>query len=147
MSSAMKIQVTREDIEQGRRRDPNNCAVAVALRRAGVSHFGVTGMVVSFAGSTVVLLPVTVQEWIMDFDWGVKMDPMEFDLILPSTVDMAPRCDRESNGTGVSRLNPTRRRPAAQPEFAPDASECHLRCRSRTAGVRGFRRPLELAEV
>ena len=80
----MKITVTRDDIDGGRRRDPNNCAVALALRRSGITHFGVTGMLVCLGpGHTNVLLPGPVQEWIVDFDWGVPVNPIEFELALP----------------------------------------------------------------
>ena len=82
----MKISITREDIEGGRRRDPSGCAVALALKRAGVPHFGVTGMLVmvEFAGKhTPIVLPGPVQEWILDFDWGMPVGPLEFELTLP----------------------------------------------------------------
>lgn len=82
----MKITVTKEDIGGGRRSDPEDCPVARALRRAGVVHFGVTGMAVMIPGErqhTSVLLPGEVQEWIMDFDWGTPVKPIEFELALP----------------------------------------------------------------
>ncbi|HWQ90906.1 MAG TPA: hypothetical protein VN673_04490, partial [Clostridia bacterium] len=83
----MKVIVTRDDIDNGRRRDPNDCAVARALRRAGVAHSGVTGMLVFLdmdRQRTSLLLPGRVQEWIVDFDWGAAVDPIEFDLTIPT---------------------------------------------------------------
>jgi hypothetical protein len=82
----MRIIVTKEDIAGGRRSDPEDCPVARALRRAGIVHFGVTGMAVMIPGErqhASVLLPGDVQEWIMDFDWGSPVKPLEFELALP----------------------------------------------------------------
>ncbi len=82
----MKIAVTREDIRNGRRRDPDNCAVARALTRAGINHQGVTGMTLTLRTGprrTSIVLPSLVQEWILDFDWGSPVAPIEFDLQLP----------------------------------------------------------------
>jgi len=45
-----------------------------------------------------VLLPGEVQEWIMDFDWGTPVRPMEFELTLPE------RQTRGEGGTG--RIGP-----------------------------------------
>lgn len=89
----MKIIVTREDIDSGRRRDPNDCAVARALRRSGVTHSGVTGMLVFLDSNrqrSSVLLPGRVQEWIVDFDWGAPVEPIEFDLVLPHMQEAKP---------------------------------------------------------
>ena len=33
---------------------------------------------------TTVLLPGKVQEWIKDFDWGTPVEPMDFELAVPS---------------------------------------------------------------
>jgi len=99
----MKITVTKEDIERGRKRDPNNCAVAMALRRAGVSHFGVTGMLVCVAaGPTSVVLPGPVQEWIIDFDRGAPVRPMEFELSWPEAAEQVrPRASEPERADPV----------------------------------------------
>jgi hypothetical protein len=84
-------------------------------------------MVVSFAGSVVVLLPVPVQEWIMDFDWGVQVDPMEFELVLPGasehsgpssqpTLASKSDCRRSSGSAGPV---PRRLRLAVEQRWAP----------------------------
>ncbi|SPE50672.1 hypothetical protein SBV1_120013 [Verrucomicrobia bacterium] len=104
----MKITVTKEDIDGGRRSDPEDCPVARALRRAGLAHFGVTGMAVMVGGEplhTTLLLPGAVQEWIMDYDWGAPVKPMEFELVLPS------------EGTEL----PPRPEAVAQPALAPES--------------------------
>jgi hypothetical protein len=79
----MRITITAEEIEKGRVRDAQNCPVALALRRAGVSHFGVSGILVWLAaGNRAVVLPVHIQEWILSYDYGCLMSPIEFDLDL-----------------------------------------------------------------
>lgn len=86
----MKITVTREDIDAGRKRDPYDCAVAKALRRAGVAHYGVAGTLVLVKDRDQrrsVVLPAAVQEWIVDFDWGVPVQPFEFDLCTPCEAE------------------------------------------------------------
>jgi len=83
----MKITVTQEDIEQGRKTEPNGCAVARAFLRAGVDHFGVMGprvMVASPPGHLVsLLLPSVVRNWILDFDAGKFVVPFSFDIGVP----------------------------------------------------------------
>lgn len=79
----MRIIVTREDIENGRPRDAQNCPVAMALRRAGVGHFGVSGILVWVAsGNQAIVLPGPAQEWILNYDYGCQMAPFEFELSL-----------------------------------------------------------------
>ena len=83
----MKITVTQEDIEQGRRSEPNECAVARAFLRAGVDHFGVMGarvMVANRLGHLVnLMLPRSVQNWILDFDAGKFVVPFAFNIGMP----------------------------------------------------------------
>ncbi len=94
---SMRIQVTSEDLANGRRRDARGCPVALALNRAGILHFGVTGMLVWFAeGQRCVLLPTAVQEWIRAYDAGVAMEPIEFELsmnvdAIPATATEKPK--------------------------------------------------------
>ena len=83
----MKITVTNEDIEGGQQSDPHACAVARALARAGLNHFGVMGPSVMLAepsGHLVSsLLPTRVREWISDFEAGKLVGPFSFDLEKP----------------------------------------------------------------
>jgi hypothetical protein len=80
----MKITVTQEDIEQGRKGEPHACAVARAFFRAGVDHLGVMGprvTVTNALGHLVsLLLPRSVWSWIVDFDAGRFVVPFSFDI-------------------------------------------------------------------
>ncbi|PWU15831.1 MAG: hypothetical protein C5B50_14730 [Verrucomicrobia bacterium] len=86
----MKIIVSREDIQRGQRRDPEDCPVARALRRAGIGHSGVMGAAITFTDeqqhTTLLLLPGEVQEWIARFDQGGEAEPFDFDLVLPGSA-------------------------------------------------------------
>jgi hypothetical protein len=85
----MKIKVTEHDISEGVRRDASNCAVARALRRAGIAHAGVAGTLVLLARGArheYVVLPGRVQEWIAEFDAGGNARPIEFELPIPDWV-------------------------------------------------------------
>src|SRR5262249_31122309 len=88
VEGVMRITVTQEDIEQGRRNEPNACAVARAFLRAGVDHFGLLGarvMVANRVGHLVsLLLPRPVRNWIQDFDAGRLVVPITFDIGMPS---------------------------------------------------------------
>lgn len=80
----MTITVTREDIQNGRRCDPDCCPIGRALARAGIRHLGVVG-------STIILrrdcehashlpLPDGVHQWIQDFDLSRPVTPISFEL-------------------------------------------------------------------
>lgn len=120
----MKITVTSKDIEEGRRRDPSECPVARALRRAGISHFGVTGMLVIVQTGRKhipLVLPATVQEWILDFDWGSAMAPIDFELRLPH--------EPELRTAQVSE--PAEEANGAKPALEVPAAACSARTRTR----------------
>jgi hypothetical protein len=80
----MKITVTLRDIREGQKRDPEQCAVARALLRAGLKHSGVMGpsvMVSDICGRLMSLpLPSTVGDWIFDFDAGKTVRPISFEM-------------------------------------------------------------------
>ncbi len=118
----MRIHVTREDVENGRVRDAQNCPVAIALRRAGVAHFGVSGMLVWVAsGHRAVVLPGPVQEWILNYDYGMQMMPIDFDLHLPDTEEVtqattAPAPVRQSSRRSMRPTPVTAARRTSMPE-------------------------------
>jgi hypothetical protein len=120
----MKITVTTKDIEEGRRRDPSDCPVARALRRAGISHFGVTGMLVIVQegrNHLPVVLPAGVQDWILDFDWGSTVAPIDFELAVPEEKEIGrahlPPRERASEKNGSKRSD--------EAVLQPDFSESH----------------------
>lgn len=83
----MRITVTLEDIEAGRRYDPVRCPVARALRRTGMAYFTVMESAVRLRDEEhyggLLVLPGPVQDWIRGFDRGEPVDPMSFELELP----------------------------------------------------------------
>lgn len=87
----MNITVTKDDIHQGQRRDPEECAIARALLRAGLDHFGVMGPSVMVSDSwdrlTSVKLPEAVSDWIFNFDAGNTVSPFSFELQIPESFD------------------------------------------------------------
>src|SRR4051812_25193687 len=76
----MKIIVTRKDIQNGHKHDPDRCPVARALQRAGVQHFGVLASDVMLADgwnpTALLPLPFRVTDWILDFDAGRPVKPI-----------------------------------------------------------------------
>ncbi len=90
----MNITVTLEDIEHGQRRDPEPCAIARALMRAGLDHFGVMGPSVMVADTwgrlTSLRLPEAVSDWIFNFDAGNPVRPIVFEIALPEDPGRKP---------------------------------------------------------
>jgi hypothetical protein len=102
----MKITVTREDIQNGRRHNPSGCPVGLAIQRAGVPYCCVTGGAVvmrhEHRGTTALLLPEAVQNWIADFDQARSVEPISFELGLP----VSARCDGfHKGGAGHQRCS------------------------------------------
>ncbi|MGH7970970.1 MAG: hypothetical protein ACREIC_19795 [Limisphaerales bacterium] len=104
----MNITVTKEDIEYGQRRDPENCAIARALARAGLDHFGVMGPSVMVADGwgrlTSLRLTEEVSDWIFNFDAGNPVDPLYFKLDLPPRPE--PAAERTLDGKREPRSAP-----------------------------------------
>src|SRR2546423_13684013 len=119
----MKITVTAEDIDGGIRRDPHNCPVARALRRAGVAHSGVGGIAVMLGNQDqrmMVFLPGPAQEWIMQFDWGQPVQPFEFEIVLPSDARRKSRSlPRREKSLSSSQVSMTYRRMMTPAEPVP----------------------------
>ncbi len=83
-----RIEVTAEDIANGERRNPDSCAVTLAMRRAGFKCQSVGG-VFSPRGPTAwllghasrkIYLPVAVGVFAQQFDAGQDVEPFAFDL-------------------------------------------------------------------
>jgi hypothetical protein len=108
----MKITVTSQDIENGRRCDPDCCPVGRALMRAGLLHYGVHGNEVILLDvhhdPAILRLPEEVVEWILCYDGHRPVEPFSFELPLPWE-----RKHKERVCRSTSRKR-TARRPAAK---------------------------------
>lgn len=80
----MKIRVTREDIERGKRTDSCRCPVARAVRRATRKKFVAVGVEDIDVGSQVTVpTPSIVATFIRAFDARRPVQPFAFDLEVP----------------------------------------------------------------
>ncbi len=83
-NTPMTITITAEDIQRGRRCDPGCCPVGRAISRAGVEHYGVIGTQVMVpsgnSGAKALPLPHNVQNWLLDFDGCMPVEPISFEL-------------------------------------------------------------------
>lgn len=139
----MNITVTKEDIECGQRRDPENCAIARALVRAGLDHFGVMGpsiMVADGWGRLASLrLPEEVSDWILNFDAGNLVEPLSFKLDLPPRPQPAAEPSDTAGLENATALEPAN--PIVLPvNFAPEPIR-----RKSIKRVRSAPRPPRLA--
>ena len=102
----MTITVTREDIENGRRCDPDCCPIGRALVRSGIEHLGVVGAGVMVMDerhyTTVVPLPGPVKDWILAFDGKRPVEPISFELMVPSKRTEKTRPVRSARHTSVA---------------------------------------------
>ena len=114
----MKITVTKEDIEQGRRHHPSHCPIGRAVGRSGLPHYCVTRSAILIGGSssraTALLLPEPIQHWILAFDEARPVQPVSFELGLPVPVGCPcphpgvpglPRCTDSRTRAGLVAAN------------------------------------------
>ena len=82
----MKISVTEQHVQNGRRADPHHDPVALALYDAGFGevYVGTTEISVRkipFTGNwTKVPVPHSVSDFMFDFDNGKPVEPFEFEI-------------------------------------------------------------------
>ncbi len=80
----IKVEVTAEDIETGKRNDPCHCPVALAIMRTvpGVSPDGglFAGVFVLRWADKCMRTPDAVAEFIVQFDGGGDVHPFAFEL-------------------------------------------------------------------
>lgn len=91
MTKRVRVEVTAEDIERGRRKGPCSCPIALAARRALGCYVNVQPRTIRLAGATVCSLPMVAQDFIMRFDrrmwsWSKRrpVKPFAFTLKLPT---------------------------------------------------------------
>ena len=74
----MKVRVTQDHIDRGKRLNPDLCPIAIALADEGWRQVEVAcGAALSRERSG--LLPVRVSAWVSDFDEGATVKPFEFE--------------------------------------------------------------------
>ena len=86
----MKINITQEDLDLGKRYHCKMCPVALALQRAGIEVSSVGKYVFSYYVTNTaesirlktVGLPPTVTSFIAKFDKGERTEPFEFEIEL-----------------------------------------------------------------
>lgn len=79
----MKITVTQEDIEKGKR-GCRNCPIALATNRTTLLDAAVyPHCIISVDMGTVWVLPKKAQQFIQRFDDGKPVHPFTFDIELP----------------------------------------------------------------
>lgn len=76
----MRIEVTKEDIDLGTRRNPCECPVARAIVRAAGERCSVGAYTVGFERWRWALLPDDARDFIAAFDFGCSVSPFSFDL-------------------------------------------------------------------
>ncbi len=102
----MTITITRADIENGYRCDPDCCPIGRALSRAGVVHYDVAdeGVVVNSGQRATKRLawPEPVRDWIVAYDSRQPVEPITFEISLPGEhKTKAPRNPRQQQTTSA----------------------------------------------
>jgi len=96
-SRRVRVDVTAEDIAQGRPTSSESCAIALATRRAintdRAAYFGVGSsavVVVAKVGGHseryVILLPDKATRFVLRFDAGERIEPFSFEIEIPSEL-------------------------------------------------------------
>ena len=75
----MKIQITQQDIDNGKKVDPSGCAIAVALKQEFAYKIGVTNFIL--IGKDYYQAMPEVARWIKDFDKGEGVKPITIELV------------------------------------------------------------------
>ena len=91
----MKIEVTQEDIQKGKKGNSCACPVWHAGNRAGLIDFEVWNRSVVFVHNgqdARCLLPESVQTFIKKFDCGQPVEPISFDLEVEGIENEADNC-------------------------------------------------------
>lgn len=86
----MKIEVTAEDIQRGRKGNACSCPIHRAGRRAGLIDFEVWNKAVSVyldGKKKNYPLPEVAQQFIKKFDCGQPVEPIAFELAFKEPVD------------------------------------------------------------
>lgn len=90
MESALTIEITKQDIQLGRRNEASCCPIARALAKLGYKSVNVWGSYLSFLDPETdnvffIDLPADVQSYIKQFDRDKKVEPCT--LVVPFKND------------------------------------------------------------
>ena len=80
----MKIIVTEEHIRKGKRRDPLNCPIALAIKKHTI-WISIVGKTNIFMSNVSIETPEKVADAIAAFDETGTMTPFEFEIDVPRT--------------------------------------------------------------
>lgn len=104
-SSAIRIKVTGEDEKKSRKKDHNECALAVACKRMkhldGVIISRTTAYLVKDRTATRYYLPESVQKEIVAFDRGGGFSPGEY-ILKPHQKPLGEHSGGRETGNGAS---------------------------------------------
>ena len=75
----MKIDVTQEDIVNGKKKSCDECPIALAMIRAGYKNVSVGSYFIS-SGNLTYLVPPEVTKFVLDFDAEKPVSPFSFEL-------------------------------------------------------------------
>lgn len=81
MASTRKIVMTAQDIRQGVPRNAASCPVAIALNRETGKACFATYFVLGI-GEDQIMIPGAVKDFMMSFDHGGSVAPIEFEISL-----------------------------------------------------------------
>lgn len=79
------INVTQEDINNGKPGEPSYCPIALAAQRVIPERVRVRTRIMNIGkyGETVVSLPIVAVEFVEDFDAHCKVQPFSFEITVP----------------------------------------------------------------
>ena len=75
----MKIQITQQDIDNGKVRDVSGCAIAIALKQELAYKIKVAGLIL--IGKDYYQATPELVRWIKDFDKGEGVKPITIELV------------------------------------------------------------------
>jgi hypothetical protein len=109
---SFEVEISQEDISQGKKGNPDYCPVALAMKRRFNTHVVVVTDVFrfmkgeSFGGKNYFKLPPEASQWIADFDHLKEVQPITFKVEIPKQfVPPGVEPDREEDDIDRMVLN------------------------------------------
>ncbi len=96
----MRIEVTAEDIKNGKMREPHACPIALALRRHTGTDYGVGLNTITGPWDSYIMMPLLAKAFVRAYDSAYSRflaRPFSFDIDLPAptVVEEAPKVEEE----------------------------------------------------